>query len=552
MNFLKVRQVSSLEKVFPDQETLLSDHVEAISGLWGEDISFQMAYRYDSPSSQWVNVRVISELKGYIRVRKVELVPSRYPCHVTKDKDYLRTNPGMFPDLLRDIRNNKIKLIPRQWRSLWIDISLTKKTPLGTYPVKIEIIDDEGFCIGETETLVEVIGISLPKLRLKHTEWFHGDCLADYYRVDVFSEKHWEIMENFIETASKRNCNMILVPIFTPPLDTEIGGERTTIQLVDVFVKGDEYDFDFSKLRRFIHICQDKGIQYFEMAHLFTQWGAKAAPKIMAMVDGEYKQIFGWDTPSIGGKYETFLKSFLPALTEKLKNWDLKDYVFFHISDEPNKEHIESYAKAKELVYPYLDGFGKLDALSDYEFYKHGLVEQPVCANNHIEPFLNNKVENLWAYYCTSQYEKVANRFMSMPSYRNRIYGVQIYKYNITGILHWGYNFYNSQYSTEQINPYENTDASESFPSGDSFLVYPGADGKPEESIRIMVLNEALNDYRAMQLLEEISGRDKVLELIQKNTTSEITFSEYPRTTKYLLELRTAINQEIKKVINEK
>lgn len=551
MDILEVRQISSLEKVFPDQEPLLSDNATIISALWGEDVSFQMAYNYHSFSSQWVKVKISSELEDYVRVRKVELVPSRYPCHGIQDDDYLRTKAGMFPDLLRDIKDNKIKLIPEQWRSLWIDISVTDNILPGKYPVKVELMDDKNLCISKLETLVDVIGIRLPQLKLKHTEWFHGDCLADYYNVDVFSEKHWEIMENFIEVASKRNCNMILVPIFTPPLDTAVGGERTTIQLVDVRVEDGEYSFDFNRLYRFVNICKDKGIRYFEMSHLFTQWGAKAAPKIIATVDGEYKRIFGWDTSSIGGKYEKFLKCFLPILTEKLKSWGLKDNVLFHISDEPIKEHIESYSRAKELVYPYLEGFQKLDALSDYEFHKYGLVEQPVCAINHIEPFLDNKVENLWAYYCTSQYENVSNRFMAMPSYRNRIYGVQLYKYNIIGILHWGYNFYNSQYSTEHINPYENTDSSESFPSGDSFLVYPGNDGKPEESIRIMVLDEALNDYRAMQLLEEISGRGKVLELIQKDTISEITFSEFPRTSSYLLELRDAINKEIKKALSK-
>ena len=69
----------------------------------------------------------------------------------------------------------------------------------------------------------------------------------------------------------------------------------------------------------------------------------------------------------------------------------------------------------------------------------------------------------MWTYYCTGQYYEVSNRFMSMPSARNRIYGVQLYKYDIVGILHWGYNFYNSQFSIEHINPYEVTDAATRF-----------------------------------------------------------------------------------------
>ena len=542
---IDIRVVSSLEKVFPDEAPSAEADITGVSAFWGESTSFQVAYNYSSLFAKWTDVEVSSEIADHIRVRKVELVPSTYPRHGLYDEDYLRTAPGMYPDLLRELSDNKIKLIPDQWRCLWVEIDVTENIPEGEYPVKIEFINESGEVEAEAETFVEVIGIKLPELRIKHTEWFHGDCLADYYGIEVFSERHWEIMENFIATAVRRNCNMLLIPIFTPPLDTAVGGERTTIQLVDVRVDSGEYSFGFGKLKIFIDICLAQGIRYFEMAHLFTQWGAQAAPKIMATVDGEYKRIFGWDTPATGGKYEEFLQLFLPQLTETLAGWGLQDRVYFHISDEPVKENIESYSKAKELVSPYLEGFNTMDAISDYEFYERGLIEQPVCGNDHIEPFLENNVENLWTYYCTAQWKDVSNRFMAMPSYRNRIIGVQLYKYDITGFLHWGYNFYNSQFSLEHINPYEDTSASEAFPSGDTFLVYPGADGKPEESIRILVLSQAFDDYRAMQLLEEISGREKVLELIE-DTDSEISFTEYPRSASYLLNLREKLNDAIK------
>jgi len=41
---------------------------------------------------------------------------------------------------------------------------------------------------------------------------------------------------------------------------------------------GDIYRFDFTKLDKWIDLCETHGIQYLEMAHLFTQWGARCAP----------------------------------------------------------------------------------------------------------------------------------------------------------------------------------------------------------------------------------------------------------------------------------
>ena len=317
--------------------------------------------------------------------------------------------------------------------------------------------------------------------------------------------------------------------------------------MIDVEVKDGEYVFGFEKLKRWIDLCKECGIEYFEMSHLFSQWGAKYAPKVVATVNGKEEKIFGWHTPAVG-EYTRFLESFLPQLTGKLREWGIADVTYFHISDEPREEHLETYKAAKESLGNMLDGFHTFDALSSYEFYRHGLIDKPVPGNNEIEEFLANGLTDMWTYYCTGQFYEVSNRFMSMPSARNRIYGVQLYKYKIIGVLHWGYNFYNSQYSIEHINPYEVTDASGAFPSGDPFLVYPGADGYPEESLRIMVHDEAMTDLRALKLLESLTSREHVMELIEGNLPEPLTFKRYPKSDMYLIQLRDRVNREIKEL----
>lgn len=218
---------------------------------------------------------------------------------------------------------------------------------------------------------------------------------------------------------------------------------------------------------------------------------------------------------------------------------------YFHISDEPREEHLETFKAAKESLGNMLDGFHTFDALSSYEFYKHGLISKPIPGNNEIEEFLEHGLTDMWTYYCTGQFYEVSNRFMSMPSARNRIYGIQLYKYDIIGILHWGYNFYNSQHSYEHINPYQVTDASNGFPAGDPFLVYPGADGHPEESIRMMVHYEALTDLRALELLESLTSKEYVMELIEEDLDEPLTFKRYPKSDMYLIALRNKVNKEI-------
>lgn len=137
---------------------------------------------------------------------------------------------------------------------------------------------------------------------------------------------------------------------------------------------------------------------------------------------------------------------------------------------------------------------------------------------------------------------------MAMPSARTRIIGTQLFKYDIEGFLHWGYNFYNSQLSKQKINPFEITDAINAFPSGDAFLVYPGENGTPLASIRLRVFAQALQDMRAFQWLAELKGKQYVIDLMEKEQS--ITFSEYPIEADYLLDLREVVNEEIAKVLD--
>ncbi len=222
---------------------------------------------------------------------------------------------------------------------------------------------------------------------------------------------------------------------------------------------------------------------------------------------------------------------------------------FFHISDEPNVNAIKTYKACRNIVKNILKDYIIMDALSDFDFYKKGVVSTPIPANNHIEPFLKANVPNLWTYYCCGQTTKVSNQFIAMPSARNRIIGTQFYKYNIYGFLQWGYNFYYSQLSRYSINPYLVTDSDGAFPAGDPFKVYPASDGTALESIRVVVFTEALQDLRAMKLLESLAGRDFVMKLLEGELESPITFFEYPKGADYLLNLRQKINTAIKERI---
>lgn len=542
---------SSLEKIFVEQAAFKEEYTSA-SILQGEEFAFQIAYKETSLCWKSCKVTVKSDLKDFIKLYRVDNVPSLAPVYADrKDDGYITTHPGLFPDVLTELTSDDLFAYPLAWSSLWLEVKPPEDVRPGVHEIRLCFDNLEMNMHAEKVFSLEIIGLTLPKQELIVTQWFHCDGIAGMYGDKMFSARNWKTIENFITMAAENGINMMLTPIFTPPLDTKVGGERMTAQLVDIELSDGKYSFDFKKLDKWVDICRKAGIEYFEMAHLFTQWGAKCCPKIIAKVNGRKKRIFGWDTASDSPEYFRFLDAFLPALIRYLKEKGIAEKTVFHISDEPHKDYLETYKKVKAHAANYLKGFKIIDALSDFEFYKHGVIEHPVPCTNCIKPFLEADIQDLWTYYCCSQNVNVSNRFLAMPSQRNRIIGAELFKYDIKGFLHWGYNFYNSVQSVIPVNPYLVTDAMAAFPSGDAFSVYPGFDGKAVPSLRLKVFKHALQDISAMKLLSEYEGRDEVINLIDKN--GAITFDNASTcTAEFVLDLREEINKRLKKYLKQK
>lgn len=553
---MQFKLLSSLEKCFLDEK--IEDKVEfsKASCLKNECFQFQVAYtgadefKLGSPNC-FIKVKLISDIAEHITLRRVEPVAVKQAAYPYRyDENYLRCDSGLYPDILIPLyEGNKIGF-NAYLQSIWVEFDPKGDVKAGIYPITLKFEGNEdGADYGEVTFTLEIIDALLPEQELIYTQWFYCDCLKTYYNTETFDEKHWQIIENFMKTAVKRGINMILTPIFTPILDTALDTERPTIQLVDVYLNDGKYSFNFDKLDRWIDLCNKLGIKYLEISHLFTQWGAKLSPKVMATVDGEYIKLFSPQTTSATGEeYVTFLNAFLPELIDFLKSKDNIDKrCYFHISDEPREEHLESYAAAKAVVKDILKDYPFIDALSHYDFYEQGLIDHPIPSLEYMENFYG-KVPELWGYYCCWQAIDVSNHFLAQPSARNRIIGPQMYKYDLKGFLHWGYNFYYCRQSYDFVNPYLTADSDCFGPAGDSHVVYPAQNGEAYESIRLDVFHDALQDLRAFKLCEQLYSREYVINIIE-NGIDKLTFLEYPWNPEYLLNLREKINMSIKEKV---
>ena len=214
--------VSSLEKIF-FQKPDASLTVTGSSMLKNEIHSFQLAAwaEGDVPQRIPCSIEINSEISEYVSVFAVDYVPGLLPLLYGEwkgDHDFLTMEPGLFPDPLRRVRDGRIELSNSQSRALWFSVEPKGKVS-GCYPITVTIKRDNGETIGELTYRLEIINAELPALDIVNTGWFHGDCLSVLHDAPVFSEKYWEVVAKYLEIYTKFGHNMVLTPVFTPPLD---------------------------------------------------------------------------------------------------------------------------------------------------------------------------------------------------------------------------------------------------------------------------------------------------------------------------------------------
>ena len=529
-----IKTLSAMEKVFPNKQPKITEKNGIC--LKNSRYNFQIAVN-GKARKYFCKIKVEGALADFITVREVQNVPVNFAFPEYNDDPFvLSKKAGLYPDLLAPITSVGYPILVNQWKAFFLTVTPNgnKALPIGKHEIIISALDVSDIVLAKTTYSLEVLDDELPELPIFNINWIHYDCISNYYNVPVFSERFNELLDEYVKNMLSHDINSILVPLFTPPLDTAIGKERKTAQLVKVELVGDTYEFNLEPLRIFIRRMRALGVKYFEFSHLFTQWGGTSCPKVVTTENGEEKQIFGWDTPSDSEAYISFLTKLLPKIVKLTEEEGVKKDCFWHITDEPSEKAIPLYSKLKEVVQKLVGDMEIIDALSEYAFYKKKLVTIPVVETTKFKDF-QNKCDKFAVYYCYTIQENLSNRFISLPGLRTRILGLQCYMHNVAGFLHWGYNFWNNVNSLTVINPWLVNDAVGAYPAGDSFIVYPDKNG-PLDSLRLEILSDGWQDYRIAMLAERYAGRETIQTLLEEEGIKD--FDVYPHESKKYLKIR--------------
>ena len=508
---------SSLKRVFPRSPVGDFRSLQLLSPR-NARASFQACYRNESQRGLTVECSVETPVGIEALVRQVGYVPmwnftAQVPLSELDGVGYI---PGLVPDPLYP--ETCVQTGPWGTQSFWISLRINNELAPGLYKIIVRMkandLDDQI----ELVVVIDVKPLILqPRRNFPVTHWWNADGIYDWYKIEPLGDEWFEVVESNLNNMIDHGSNVIFVPLFFHR--REIVPRPPQLLMVYEKQKG-SYQFDWSRVRRFIKLAKKCGFQEFEWPHLWQMLiqpdgytlGANETQRVYVEKNGKRELLFPMDYPATGPGYINFLEQFLPDFKKFLVEENVLENSYFHVSDEPGKteKDIKNYKIARTLLNklaPWTKG-RVMDAMSDIRYGKMKLIDFPIPIADAASEYIKAGISH-WVYYCCFPRGIYVNRYFDTPLTKIRMAGWLFYRLRALGFLHWGYNFWyemNLGWNPVPqilIDPF--TDGAVKFgfggegePYGDSFVVYPGENG-PLDSIRWEVFAESLQDYALLQ-----------------------------------------------------
>ncbi len=543
---LYIYQVDALENILKDRSYFI-DKVDTVRVARGETATVQIVLKSSGEIKDLTaevtevsngNQELTDATTGWVEYVKVG---RRYD---NPSKDMLRSASNYFPDPI--VTDTSVDMTAVDVQPLWITVPIPKDAESGLYRGNVELKAKNSEW--STEFYIRVYPVTIEKTSLLVTNWsdHHSQrtlkLLTGGEEVEPFSEKYWEIVQLHAEIMASHGQNVHRIyPTWSTQFTYDNG----------------KYTFDFKYFDREAEMFEKLGaLERLEGGHLGWRAGSWTDPFAVDVPlpdDGTLgsflpslspfpqenglKRVY---LPLDDPRTHNFLSQYLPALRRHLAEKGWLDKYIQHIGDEPVPENADSYRRISDYLREYLPGVPIVDAIltshelagtidtwvpildvfhRDYQFYRDRLAEG----------------DEVWFYTCLNPQWNYANRFIELPMIQTRILHWINYRYDATGYLHWGLNYWDG------VSPFE-TDASrdKNLPAGDNYIIYPG-DMKLYSSIRFEAMRDGIYDYELLKMLDAKNpGRGKeIASYVVRG------FNDYDTSLQYFRYLRKMMLEEL-------
>ncbi|MBS0010718.1 MAG: DUF4091 domain-containing protein [Bacteroidales bacterium] len=419
-----------------------------------------------------------------------------------RDKDTISAH--LMPDMLDT--TNIFKLPGMHTRPVWISIKIPVEAQAGTYELRLEA------CAGH-DTLKNTISLEVQdKILPPPNNWsFHLDlwqnpfAVARYHNVQLWSREHTDLLKDLLQMLASAGQKCITATITPEPW----GGQTyDPFESMITWLKNSDgfWEYDYSVFDQYVQLAMDCGIDEQINCYSMVPWANK----------------YSWfDQDS--GRYIT--REILPGSEEYKNTWRsfLNDF----------RAHLMEMGWFDKVTIA-LDERGVQEMKDMFAFLEESAPDFKVSMAGHYFSDINKKIYDFsynWrhiqdgtgdviarrkeegkktSYYVACGIEK-PNSFTFSPPAESSYFGWFAAAMGFDGFLRWAYNSWPE-------NPVQDSRFI-SWPSGDTYLVYPGA----RSSIRFERLIEGIQDYEKIRILRE----DLALNPSMEAAEAEAMISEF-------------------------
>jgi len=378
---------------------------------------------------------------------------------------------------------NTFNLPGMQTRPVWISIQIPPETKPGNYNIKVTGISD-------TDTVNHNINLEVQdKLLPSPSEWsFHLDlwqnpyAVARYHKVQLWSQEHLNLLRPLLTMLAQAGQKCITTTIIPQPW----GGQ--TYDPYVTWIKNSDgfWDYDYSVFDQYVQLAIDCGIDDQINCYSMVPWSNKFS--WFDQDSGTY--VTGEAMPG-SDEYKNIWKPFLNDFKAHLLEMGWFEKITIALDERGHDEMRNMFNFLSESAPDFkvaMAGhfFGDLNTLIyDFSYNWSNISED---TRKVVET--RKKEKKVTTYYVACGVPQ-PNTFTFSPPYESCYIGWLASAIGFDGFLRWAYNSWP-----------ENPLADSRFikwPSGDTYLVYPGA----KSSIRFEKLIEGIQDYEKTRILKQ-------------------------------------------------
>ena len=392
--------------------------------------------------------------------------------------DLIRTAPAKFPDYLAE--DNEVFVNKGNYKAVYLTIKIPRNAEAGEYKGAVTIQTDKADV--SLPLSLKVYPLTLPDDRhLKVAEWHTTGDFKKFHGIDASdSERFFEMLKVYAENMAEHRQNVFRVSLGL------ITCKRTT---------NGSLKFDFSRFDKWADTFWDTGRMDLLETGFVARFGEGgwSSKEIMlrdfrAQMESNGKRI------TVPGK--EYLRQFLPALENHLREKSWLEKTIFHIADEPSNHNVMSWREASEYVHRYAPALRRIDAIETTHCFDR--LEIWVPKLDHLATWhdvfkrAQNQGYELW-FYTVGIFQKGSypNKTVDVPLIESRILHWLNYRFGLKGYLHWGFNRWTD-------DPF----AAPGTHRGDGWHVYPRKDGLIN-SLRWEQMRNGIQDYEYLYMLED-------------------------------------------------